>query len=48
VGVILLYVFKWVFRREMPYKSWFDTKREQEYLGNKPGFATLFVKAKKV
>jgi SAM-dependent methyltransferase len=43
-GMILLYIFKWVFRREMPLKKWFDSKREEEYLTMNKGFVTLFAK----
>jgi len=46
LSMILLYIFKWLFRREMPFKRWFDKKRDQEYLKNK-GFVTLFAKATK-
>jgi len=45
-SMILLYFFKWFFRKEIPFKNWFDKKREEEYL-NKSGFVTLFVKAVK-
>ena len=44
-SIILLYVFKWIFKREVPFKSWFEKKRETEYLTNTNGFETLFVKA---
>ncbi len=44
VSMILLYIFKWVFRRELPFKQWFDKKRDQEYL-NESGFVTIFVRA---
>lgn len=46
VSMDLLYIFKWVFRMEIPFKHWFDTKRDKEYLMNK-GFATLLIKARK-
>jgi ubiquinone/menaquinone biosynthesis C-methylase UbiE len=42
-GMILLYIFKWFFGQEIPFKRWFDMKREEEYL-TKGGFVTLFVK----
>jgi ubiquinone/menaquinone biosynthesis C-methylase UbiE len=43
-SMMLLYFFKWIFRKEIPFKSWFDKKREKEYF-NKNGFVTLFMKA---
>ncbi len=46
VSMILLYLFKWIFRMEIPFKRWFDRKRDREYLEDK-GFATLFIKARK-
>ncbi len=45
-GMILLYIFKWSLRTEIPFKGWFDAKRDREYL-DKSGFATLFVVARK-
>lgn len=42
VSMILLYIFKWVFKSEMPFKTWFDRKREEEYLRSQRGFATIF------
>ncbi|MCM8783436.1 MAG: class I SAM-dependent methyltransferase [Candidatus Omnitrophica bacterium] len=45
-SMILLYFFKWGFKREIPFKSWFERKREEEYLNNN-GFVTLFVRANK-
>lgn len=42
-SMILLYIFKWIFRREIPFKDWFDKKRDEEYM-NKRGFTTLFMK----
>lgn len=42
-SMILFYVFK-SFGWEIPFKPWFEEKREKEYLGQK-GFVTLFVKA---
>lgn len=46
-SMILLYIFKWGFRREMPLKRWWDKKRDTEYLTEKKGFVTLFLKSKK-
>lgn len=45
VSAILLYFFKWVFGTEIPYKDWFEKKRESEYLTDKEGFETLYVKS---
>ena len=44
--IILLCLFKWIFRKEIPFKSWFEKKREEEYVNNR-GFVTLFVNAVK-
>jgi ubiquinone/menaquinone biosynthesis C-methylase UbiE len=46
VSMDLLYFFKWVFRMEIPFKQWFDRKRDLEYLKDK-GFVTLFIQAGK-
>lgn len=46
-SMILLYPFKWFLNMEIPFKDFFDSKRDREYLGNKEGFATLFVKSVK-
>jgi len=45
-SMILLYAFKWIFRKEIPFKSWFEKKKEEEYF-NTRGFVTLFLKASK-
>jgi len=47
-GTILLYIFKWIFRREIPFKKYFDKKKDEEFLGTKSGFVTIFIKAKKL
>lgn len=45
-SMILLYIFKWLFRREIPFKDWFEKKREVEFLcGN--GWTNIFVKLRK-
>ncbi|RLG14617.1 MAG: hypothetical protein DRN71_02855 [Candidatus Nanohalarchaeota archaeon] len=45
-AMILLYIFKWIFRYEIPFKKWFDEKRDNEYISSKNNvFTTLFVKA---
>lgn len=46
-SMILFYPFKWFFNMEIPWKRWFDKKREIEYLKNKNGFVTLFVWGRK-
>lgn len=47
ISMILFYPCKWFFNSEIPFKKWFDKKREQEYLKNLKGWITLFVIAKK-
>ncbi len=42
-SMMLLYIFKWIFGREIPFKTWFEVKREKEYL-SKGGFTTIFIK----
>ena len=46
-SMILFYPFKWIFNLEIPFKSFFDKKRDHEYLGNKGGIVTLFATAEK-
>lgn len=45
LSTILLYIFKWVFRREAPFKKFLEQKRDKEYLIDENGFMTIFVKA---
>ena len=45
IGTILLYIFKWVFRSEIPFKKLFNQKKDEEFLNEKDGFVTIFVKA---
>lgn len=45
-SMILLYIFKWFFRREIPFKAWFDKKRDYEFIYRK-GFTNVFLEAKK-
>lgn len=45
-SMILFYPFKWLFDSEIPFKDWFDKKRDEEY--KKEGFVTLFAVAEKV
>lgn len=45
-SMILLYFFKWALHSEIPFKNWFDKKRDKEYL-EKNGFVTLFIEAVK-
>ncbi len=47
-SMILFYICKWVLKSEIPFKKWFDKKRDAEYLERNNGFATLFVAAEKV
>jgi len=44
--MFLFYIFKWIFYMEVPFKKWFDRKRDFEYLGKK-GFVNWFVIAEK-
>jgi predicted SAM-dependent methyltransferase len=46
-SMIIFYPFKWFFDMEIPFKNWFDKKRDEEYLKNKNGFVTLFVWGRK-
>ncbi|MBL7085735.1 MAG: class I SAM-dependent methyltransferase [Candidatus Cloacimonetes bacterium] len=41
-SMILFYIFKWVFRSEMPFREFFEKKKRKEFLGNKEGFTTIF------
>jgi SAM-dependent methyltransferase len=43
-SMILLYIFKWLFRREIPFKNRFDKKRDSEFV-DKEGFSTIFIEA---
>ncbi|MHB8276140.1 MAG: class I SAM-dependent methyltransferase [Candidatus Humimicrobiaceae bacterium] len=47
ISMIFLYIFKYIFKREIPFKYWFDRKRDYEYLLKKNGFATIFLECKK-
>lgn len=47
VSALLMYFFKWVFRTEIPFKDWFEKKREEEYLTDKDGFETLYIRSRK-
>lgn len=46
-SMLLLYFFKWVLRLEIPFKYWFEKKREREYLSKKEGYVTIFISARK-
>lgn len=46
-GTILLYIFKWVFNSEIPFKKFFERQKEKEYLKKNSGVATIFIKAVK-
>ena len=50
LSLILLYISKWVFRREMPFADFLERKRKAEYeaFRHKPGpkaYVTMFVEA---
>lgn len=47
LSMILFYPSKWVLNSEIPFKTWFDAKREREYLNKKEGIVTLFITAEK-
>lgn len=45
-SMILLYIFKWFFGREIPFKNWFEKKRDAEFLYEN-GWTNIFVKLRK-
>jgi len=45
-SMIMLYIYKWIFRREMPFKAFFDEKRDEEFVNSK-GFTNIFLEVKK-
>jgi 2-polyprenyl-3-methyl-5-hydroxy-6-metoxy-1,4-benzoquinol methylase len=45
-SMILLYIFKWFFRSEIPFKNWFEKKRDVEFL-RENGWTNIFVKLRK-
>jgi SAM-dependent methyltransferase len=47
-SMILFYPAKWLFNSEIPFKDWFDRKRNDEYLNKKRGIVTLFIAAEKI
>jgi len=47
ISAIMMYFFKWILKREIPFKDWFEKKRDCEYLTDKEGFETIYVKATK-
>jgi len=47
LSMILLYFFKYFLKKEVPYKSFFENKRNDEYLNNKGRVATIFIKTTK-
>ena len=46
-SAVLMYLFKWTLNLEIPFKSWFEGKKRKEYLGNKKGYATIFIRGSK-
>jgi len=46
LSMILLYIFKWIFKREMPFKNFLERKREKEYFEN-GGFVTTYILGKR-
>lgn len=47
IYMTLLYFFKWVLRKEAPFKVFFDKKRDEEYLTKPNMFNIIFVKGQK-
>jgi len=48
-SMFLFYPCKWLFNSEIPFKKWFDKKRDREYKKDKKeGFVTWFITAKKI
>ncbi len=45
-SMFLFYFCKWIFNSEIPYKDWFDKKRNIEYL-DREGYVTWFIVAQK-
>jgi len=43
-SMLLLYFFKWCLRQEIPFKTYFELKREKEYFGKNNAFVTLFLR----
>lgn len=54
LGMIWLYIWKWVFHREMAFEAFIESRRRSEYerWGPRPGrfhnFATMFIEAERV
>jgi len=46
-SMILFYPFKWLVKREIPFKDWFERKKSEEYLKNKKGFSWQIICAVK-
>jgi len=46
LSMLLFYPFKWFLHMEIPFKKWWDFKRQEEYKKNE-GFVTLFIVASK-
>lgn len=47
LGILNMYIAKWVFRRESFFKEFFDRKMDKEYERD-GGLNTLFVKGIKI
>ncbi len=46
-SMLLLYIFKWVFGRDVPFKGWLESRREMEF-ASPGGWTNIFVHARKV
>lgn len=47
ISMNLLYIFKWVFGTEVPFKDWFESKRDGEFASAR-GWTNIFLKLRKV
>lgn len=47
LAMLQLYAFKWLLRSEVPFKAWWERKRDEEYLARSSGIATVFAVAVK-
>jgi len=45
LGVLAFYIFKWIFRAEVPFREWIDAGREREFLTERQGYSTVFAVA---
>lgn len=43
ISALLMYIFKWIFNSEIPFKDWFERKKKKEYFDLEAGFQTLYL-----